>query len=501
MDDRSGTPHTGHGKPQQGFWGLWSISFGFFGVQIGFALQNANASRIFQALGTPIDNLALMWMAAPLTGLLVQPIIGHYSDRTWTRMGRRRPYFLIGAILCTIALLFMPNSPAIWAAAITLWILDASLNVTMEPFRAFVGDMLRRAQRPAGYAFQTAFIGAGAVVASIAPYVLTQMGVANVAPAGQVPDTVRWSFYIGAGALLLAVLWTVFGTREYSPEEMARYAAADGEEAAPPALAPLSTPATGPRWLVAGVLAALAAWAMALKPEAYLVAVGLIAFGIAQIASRRLIASGRGDNLLSHVVSDLATMPGTMRRLALVQFFTWGALFIMWIYSTPVIAQNAFGTTDPASAAYNEAGNWVGVLFAIYSGVAAVCAFALPVVSRVAGPARTHIVGLLCGAAGFVGLFVIRDATMLIAAMVGIGIAWASILTMPYVILADTLPQHKLGVYMGIFNFFVVLPQLIVAALMGALINAVFPTQPGYTMLIAAGVMAMAALAMLRVRV
>ncbi|TKD51825.1 MFS transporter [Sphingomonas baiyangensis] len=488
------------GKPHQGIGGLWNISFGFFGVQIGFALQNANASRIFQSLGTPIDDLALMWMAAPLTGLIVQPIIGHYSDRTWTRLGRRRPYFLVGAILCTIALCFMPNSPAIWAAAVTLWILDASLNVTMEPFRAFVGDMLRRAQRPAGYAFQTAFIGAGAVAASLAPWVLTQMGVANTAAPGAVPDTVRYSFYIGAAALLAAVLWTVLGTREYAPDELARYAAADGEAPPPPDHAPLATPATGPWWLAGGGAAAAAAWALALKQEAYLVAVGLAVFGVAQIASRRMIAAGRGDNLLSHVVSDLATMPDTMRRLALVQFCTWGALIIMWVYTTPVVALQVYGATDPASPAYNEAGNWVGVLFAIYSGVAAVCAFALPRLSRSIGPQRTHMVGLLCGAAGFIGLLTLRDATLLIVPMVGIGIAWASILTMPYVMLADALPQHKLGVYMGIFNFFVVLPQLLVAALMGAAIERLFPGQPGWTMLIAAAVMGLAALAMLRVR-
>ncbi|GAA0737159.1 MFS transporter [Sphingomonas japonica] len=488
------------GKPRQGFGGLWTISFGFFGVQIGFALQNANASRIFQALGTPIDDLAIMWMAAPLTGLLVQPIIGHYSDRTWTRLGRRRPYFLVGAILCTIALCFMPNSPAIWAAAITLWILDASLNVTMEPFRAFVGDMLRRAQRPAGYAFQTAFIGAGAVAASLAPAILTWAGVSNVAPLGSVPDTVRYSFYIGAAALLAAVLWTVLGTREYAPEEMARFAAADGEAPPPLDRAPLVAPATGPWWLVAGAIAAAVAWALGLANEAYLVAGGLAAFGIAQIAARRIVARGATDNVLAHVVSDLATMPETMRRLALVQFFTWGALIIMWIYTTPVVALQAFGASDPASAAYNEAGNWVGVLFAIYSGVATLGAFLLPKLSQAIGKARTHILGLLCGAAGFVGLYAIHDASLLIAPMIGIGIAWASILTMPYVILADALPQHKLGVYMGIFNFFVVLPQLIVAALMGAAITALFPATPQVTMLIAATVMTIAAAAMLRVK-
>ncbi|RHW19451.1 MFS transporter [Sphingomonas gilva] len=487
-------------KPRQGFGGLWTISFGFFGVQIGFALQNANASRIFQSLGTPIDSLALMWMAAPLTGLIVQPIIGHYSDRTWGRFGRRRPYFLAGAILCTLALVFMPNSPAIWAAAVTLWILDASLNVTMEPFRAFVGDMLARAQRTVGYAFQTGFIGAGAVVASLAPYVLDWVGVANTAPPGEVPDTVRYSFYFGAAMLLGAVLWTVIGTREYSPEEMAAYAEADGEAPPPPEHAPLATPRGGPVWLLAGIAAAAASWWAGFANEAYLVAGGIAAFGIAQIVSGALVRAGRGDNVLSHVISDLATMPETMRRLALVQFFTWGALIIMWVYTTPVVAQQAFGATDPASAAYNEAGNWVGVLFAIYSAVALAAAFVLPRLAALLGASRTHILGLLCGAAGYLGLFLIRDAGLLIVAMVGIGIAWASILTMPYAILADALPQRKLGVYMGIFNFFIVLPQLIVAVLMGAVIRHLFPGEPVWTMLIAASVMALAAIAMLRVR-
>lgn len=487
-------------KPHQSWKGLWTISFGFFGVQIGFALQNANASRIFQSLGTPIDDLALMWLAAPLTGLLVQPIIGHYSDRTWTRLGRRRPYFLVGAILCTIALFFMPNSPGVWAAAVTLWILDASLNVTMEPFRAFVGDMLTRAQRTVGYAFQTGFIGAGAVVASLAPYVLESLGVANTAPSGQVPDTVKYSFYFGAAMLLAAVLWTVIGTREYSPEEMVTYAEADDEIAQPPEHAPLTAPGSGPVWVLIGIGIAVASWVLGLAKEAHLVAGGIAAFGLAQILSRQLVRSGKGENVLSQVISDLATMPETMRRLALVQFFTWGALIIMWVYTTPVVAQQVFGASDPASAAYNAAGNWVGVLFAIYSAVALGAAFVLPKLAAMLGAARTHVIGLLCGAAGYLGLFLIRDANLLILAMIGIGIAWASILTIPYAILADALPQRKLGVYMGIFNFFIVLPQLIVAVLMGAVMRAYFPGQPQWTMLIAATVMTIAAMLMLRLR-
>jgi maltose/moltooligosaccharide transporter len=487
-------------RPQRGFAQLWNISFGFFGIQIGFALQNANASRIFQSLGTPLDKLGLMWIAAPLTGLLVQPLIGYYSDRSWGRLGRRHPYFLAGAIVSTLALFVMPNSPAIWVAAITLWVLDASLNVSMEPFRAFVGDMLDRAQRPAGYAFQTAFIGAGAVVASLAPWVLEHgFGMSNVAAPGRVPDSVRYGFYLGGATLLAAVLWTVLTTREFTPAEMAAF---DAEGSAPPLTGtPAAVPRTGPAWLVAGaLLALLIRWAertgfLPSADEAYFVAAGLAAFGAAQIVSRWLVARGSGDNALSHIVGDLATMPALMKRLALVQFFTWGALIIMWIYTTPVVASRVYGTADPASAAYNAAASWVGVLFAVYSGVAVLAAFALPKLARRIGPGRTHAAGLLCGAAAFGGLFVLRDATWLILPMIGIGIAWASILTMPYVMLADALPQNRLGTYMGIFNFFIVLPQLIVATVLGGVIKLYFPTEPVWTMLIAAAVMTVAAIA------
>ena len=493
-------------KQRQGFAGLWNISFGFVGIQIGFALQNANASRIFQSLGTPIDRLGLMWIAAPLTGLLVQPLVGHYSDRTWTRLGRRRPYCLVGAILATLALFVMPNARAIWVAAVTLWLLDGSLNIAMEPFRAFVGDMLGTRQRPAGYAFQTAFIGAGAVFASVAPYVLGHVfGVANTAPAGEVPPSVRWSFYFGGAMLFAAVLWTVLTTREYSPRQQAAFGEAAATAGALDA-EPLAVPAHGPWWIASGGVLAAIVWCaarggqLASANEAYLVAAGLAAFGVAQAASRWLVDTGRGDNALSQIVSDLATMPDTMKRLALVQFFTWGALITMWVYTTPVVAQQVYGTVDPASAAYNAAGDWVGVLFAIYSGVATLAAFALPLLARRIGAARTHVIGLAIGSASYAVLFAVHDRGGLILPFIGIGIAWASILTMPYVILADALPQRKLGIYMGIFNFFIVLPQLIVATIMGGIIKAWFPTQPAYTMLIAAAVMAIAALAMLRVR-
>ncbi|HEU4960489.1 MAG TPA: MFS transporter [Sphingomonas sp.] len=490
-------------RPRLGPAQLWNISFGFFGLQIGFALQNANASRIFQALGTPIDRLGLMWIAAPLTGLLVQPLIGHYSDRTWGRLGRRRPYFLAGALLSTLALFVMPNAPAIWVAALTLWLLDASLNVSMEPFRAFVGDMLDPVQRPAGYAFQTGFIGAGAVVASLAPWVLEHgFGVSNSAVGGGVPDAVRYGFYFGGAMLIAAVLWTVLTTREYAPDALRAF----GETADTPAShGEVVVPRTGGRWIAGGAALALLLWLAARSgylgsaQEAYLVAAGLAAYGIAQLASRALIAAGRGDNVLSHIVSDLATMPRTMRRLALVQFFTWGALIIMWVYTTPVVAEHVYGTADATSDAYNQAGSWVGVLFALYSGIAALAAFALPRVARSIGAARTHMAGLAIGAAAFVGLFAVRSQYGLVVPMIGIGIAWASILTMPYVILANALPQRKLGIYMGIFNFFIVLPQLLVATVMGGVITTYFPGEPRWTMLIAAAVMALAAAAMLRV--
>lgn len=487
-------------RPRQGFWGLWNISFGFFGIQIGFALQNANASRIFQSLGTPIDELGLMWIAAPLTGLLVQPLIGYYSDRTWGSLGRRRPYFLTGAILSAAALFFMPNAPVIWMAAVTLWLLDGSLNISMEPFRAFVGDMLGKAQRPAGYAFQTGFIGAGAVVASLAPFVLERLGVSNVAVPGHIPDTVRYGFYFGGTLLFAAVLWTVLSTREYPPEEMARFEDGGEPDRVPGTSTDIVAPRHGLWWIAGGVAAAAAAHAAGLSREAYLIAALLAVFGTGQIVASALVRAGRKQGLLVHIMSDLMTMPPTMRRLALVQFFTWGALIIMWIYMTPVVAQYVYGSSDTGSPAFNDAGNWVGVLFSVYSGVATLAAFLLPSLAKRLGAARTHLLCLLVGAVSFVGIALIRDATLLIVPMIGIGIAWASVLTMPYVILAGVLPPEKLGLYMGIFNFFIVLPQLLVSTIMGGAIRLFFPQAPIWTMVIAAIVMALASVSMLRVR-
>ena len=493
-------------KPRQNFAGLWNISFGFFGIQIGFALQNANMSRGFQTLGSSIDDLPALWVAAPLTGLLVQPIVGHLSDRTWNRLGRRRPYFLTGAILSALALFLMPLSPAFGApllfAAAMLWLLDASLNISMEPFRAFVGDMLHTDQHAAGYAVQTAFIGAGAVVGSIFPWFLEQLGVSNLAADGGIPDTVKWSFWGGGLALFCAVLWTILTTREYSPEQQAAFAHA--QEAAPQhpvrALASKSY-VGGAVWIGAGLAVMLAVDRRALEKEVLLLGALLAAYGVISGIGIALARQGRSANMLSSIVGDFAGMPDVMKRLALVQFFSWSALFIMWINTTPVVTQYVFGSTDTTSAAYNEGANWVNVLFTVYNAVAAVAALVLlPWLSRRVGQVMTHSICLTLGACGFLMFVFVRDATLLLFAEVGIGIAWASILAMPYAILASNLPQAKLGIYMGLFNVFVVVPQLLVATVMGSIMQAFFPGEPVWTMLFAAASWLVAALAMQRVR-
>ena len=488
-------------KPRQGFWGLWNISFGFFGIQIGFALQNSNMSRIFQSLGTSLDDLPALWIAAPLTGLLVQPLIGHFSDRTWFgRLGRRRPYFLAGAILAALSLVAMPLSEILLFAAVMLWVLDASLNVSMEPFRAFVGDMLRKDQHTTGYAVQTAFIGTGAVVGSLFPYILDTLGVANIAPAGQIPDTVKYSFWFGGAALFISVMWTILTTKEYSPAEMEVF---DG----PPADSGATIRALAARskllstvWIFAGMVVAVLVPVAGLEKEVYLLGALIAGYGLASLLAISLAKSGRDNNVLANIVGDFSGMPAVMQKLALAQFFSWSALFIMWIYTTPVVAQYMFGSANPNSAAYGEGGNWVGTLFAIYNGVAALAAlFVLPMLAKKIGKVKTHIVCLLAGAAGFASFLFIRDPNMLIISEIGVGIAWASILAMPYAILASSLPQNKLGIYMGLFNVFIVVPQLLVATVMGSVLKAFFPTEPIWTMAFAAVMMALAALAMLRV--
>ncbi len=494
-------------KPHMDWRGLANISFGFFGIQIGFVLQNSNMSRIFQTVGASLDDLPALWVAAPLTGLIVQPIIGHLSDKTWNRFGRRRPYFMTGALLAAISLVLMPLAPAFGApllfAAALLWLLDASLNISMEPFRAFVGDMLDKSQHSVGYSVQTAFIGAGAVVAAIFPWLLEQFGVSNVAPAGEIPDTVRWSFWAGALALFAAIGWTVATTREYSPEEMTSFAEESESEAGQTVRAlAAKNHASAVVWIVLGAIVALAVAPLKLEKEIYLLGGLLATYGILSAIAISMAKRGRSTNMLSSIVGDFAGMPDTMKRLAVVQFFSWSALFIMWIYSGPIVSQYFYGSADPATPAYNEGANWWNLIYTVQNGVAAIAALLLlPRLARRFGMARTHVMCLLAGALGFLGFFVLRDPDWLILCEVLKGIAWASILAMPYAILASSLPQAKLGIYMGLFNIFIVVPQLLVATVMGSVMNALFPTDPIWTMLFAAASWTLAALAMLRVSV
>jgi len=488
-------------KPKSNFAGLWNMCFGFFGIQIGFGLQNANTSRIFETLGAKVDNLPILWIAAPLTGLLVQPIIGHLSDRTWGGLGRRRPYFLVGAVLTTGAMLLMPNAPVLWMAAGCLWLMDASINVTMEPFRAFVGDLLPDEQRTAGFAMQSFFIGVGAVFASVLPWVLTNwLGISNTAPAGQTPPSVRMAYYVGAVALLTAVLWTICTTREYPPEDLARMQADADEAAAPPRRRSVSANLMGGgACLVAGLAVFALVFRLQLEKELYVLGGMIGGFGLAQLAAGLLRARGLGDNGLTEVVDDLFAMPRVMRSLAVVQFFSWFGLFAMWIYTTSAVTSFHYGVTDPASRAYNQGADWVGVLFGVYNGVAALASFALPRLAAVTSRKVAHAVSLALGGAGLVSFLVIRDPGLLWISMIGVGVAWASILSAPYAILSSAVPPAKMGVYMGIFNIFIVVPQLLAATLLGLVLRTLFGGQPIWALAVGGASLLLAALSVLLV--
>jgi len=489
-------------KPQLGFWQVWNMCFGFLGIQFGFALQNANVSRIFQSLGAPIDDLPILWLAAPVTGLVVQPIIGYMSDRTWGRLGRRRPYFLYGALLASIALVIMPNSPYLWVAAGTLWMLDASINVSMEPFRALVGDMLPDRQRAFGFAMQSMFIGVGAVVASALPWMLANWGgVSNVAGEGGIPDSVRWAFYLGAAAFLGAVLWTVLRTREYSPRELAEHAGTTLESMAVVKCARTTRQyvLSGAAWAVFGAAFSTAIALFNWDKQLYVLGIGCLAFGVLQYATALLQQRGRTSGALYGIVNDLFEMPRVMRQLAVVQFLSWFGLFAMWIYTTAAVTSRHYGTTDAASAAFNEGANWVGVLFAAYNGFAALAAMLIPFVASRLGRRRTHLLNLSLGGAGLVAFLFIDDPRMLLVAMVGVGIAWASILSLPYAMLSAALPPAKMGVYMGIFNFFIVIPQILAASVLGIFVRVLFGGESIYALVTGGVLMILAGVATLRV--
>lgn len=404
---------------------ILNMSFGFFGIQFGFALQNANVSRIFQTLGADIDKIGFLWIAAPLTGLLVQPIIGYLSDRTWhKRWGRRRPFFFLGSVLASVALFLMPQSTMLWMAAVLLWILDASINISMEPFRAFVGDKLTSAQRTTGFATQTFFIGLGAVIASLLPYIFTNaFHISNTAPAGQIGDSVKYSFYIGAVVFFFSVLWTVLTSDEAPPENMEEW-----------------------------------------KKE-------------------KMESKGFGT-AISEITKGIFSMPKTMAQLAVVQFFTWVGFYCMWLYTTASVAQNAYGTVDTTSKAFQDAGDWVGVMFMVYSAVSAITAFLLPMLAKRIGRKYTHMICLIIGGLGLISIIFIKSPMMLLVPMIAVGLGWASTLTMPYSILAGALPRAKMGFYMGVFNFFIVIPQLVASFVMGFVIKDIFHEQAIYALVI-----------------
>lgn len=423
------------------------MSFGFLGIQMGFALQNANASRILQIFGADVHELSWFWIVAPLTGLIVQPIIGYYSDRTWTKLGRRRPYFLAGALLASIGLILMPNAemftafmPALWVGAGMLMIMDASFNIAMEPFRALVADILPSDQRTLGFSVQTILIGIGAVVGSWLPYVLTNwFGIVNETQPGEVPTNLLWSFIIGATVLVISILITVFTTKEYSPEEMAQFTD-DKEEV-------------------------------------------------------------EEESSILDIFTDFKKMPLTMKQLSSVQFFSWFGLFGMWVFSTPAIAHHIYGLgLEDHGTAYQNAGDWVGILFGVYNAVSAVYAFFLPAIAKKIGRKMTHAVSLFFGGLGLISIYFMPNENWLILSMIGVGIAWASILAMPYAILAGSIPAKKMGVYMGIFNFFIVLPQIINAIIGGPIVKYFYGGNPIYALIMSGVSLLIAAMLVFKVK-
>ena len=497
-------------KRSLGFWEIWNMSFGFLGIQMGFALQNANVSRIFQTLGAEIEDIPILWVAAPLTGLIVQPIIGYFSDRTWhPKLGRRRPYFLVGAILASLALFIMPNSPVLWFAAGMLWIMDASINVSMEPFRAFVGDNLPEHQRTKGFAMQSFFIGIGAYVASKLPLMLTYLGVANTAPEGIIPDSVKYSFYIGGFVFLVAVLWTVFRSKEYSPEEMKVFEDAENKKFAKEKKTEdwfvsngKSHLSKGIIVLLVGLIATYLIYVNGLKKDLYVLTLGLISLGGIALIVSGLLQKSKTQNGFVTIVNDFQFMPKVMKQLAWVQFFSWFALFSMWIYMTPAITGYIYGTTDTTSEAYNIGANQVGEMFANYNIIAAAVAFLLPVLARKTSRKFTHFLALVAGGLGLMSIYFISNPTTFTIEwlpMIGVGIAWASILSIPYAMLSGCLPASKMGYYMGVFNFFIVIPQLVAASVLGFLVSKFFDNEPIYALFVGGVSMILAGLLSLRV--
>ena len=490
-------------KRKLSFWQIWNMSFGFLGIQMGFALQNSNVSRIFQTLGANIDDIPILWVAAPLTGLIIQPIIGYFSDRTWTKLGRRKPYFLAGAILASGALFVMPNSPVLWFAAGMLWIMDASINVSMEPFRAFVGDNLSEKQRTKGFAMQSFFIGIGAYVASKLPLILTHFDVKNTAPLGIIPDSVKYSFYIGGVAFLVTVIWTVITSKEYSPEEMEAFDKHKELVFKKDTHSPEWFSKNGKSHLTKGIILLLIGFGFSflifennLKKDLYVLSLGMISLGgLALLISGVMQKSNKTENGFVTIMNDFQFMPKIMKQLAWVQFFSWFALFSMWIYTTLAVTQHIYKTTDTTSSAYNIGANQVGEMFANYNLIAALAAFLLPLLAKKTSRKFTHFVALVLGGLGLISIYFISEPTTFTIEwlpMIGVGIAWASILSIPYAMLSGSLPSNKMGYYMGVFNFFIVIPQLVAASLLGFLVSKFFNSEPIYALLIGGASMILA---------
>lgn len=478
-------------KPDMSLRQICNMSVGFFGLQFAFGLQAGDMSRIFQTLGAQMQQLPFLWVAAPLTGLIVQPLIGYASDHTWGRFGRRRPYFLIGAVLSTAALLVMPQSSTLLAAAVMLWMMDVSFNVSMEPFRAFVADQLSIKQRPLGFSLQSLFIGVGGAIASALPWLLTKFGVSNVASAGNIPATVHFSFYIGGAALLCAVLWTVFTSREYPPDQLRSF-----KDSLPIQNVDVSRAwVLGVFLLTIGMGGVSVIWIYSLSDQLYLLAGGLTIAGTLLL----WLSQTRSRNVVREVMADLYGMPVAMRRLAWVQFFSWFAMFAMWIYTVPAVAATQFGSLNPLSAGYNEGANWAGVLLGAYYGFAVLAAMLIAPMVRAIGLRWCHFFNLAVAAIGLFSFLWIQNPHWLLLSMVGIGFGWASILSIPYTLLSDSLPAEKMGVYMGIFNFFIVIPQILAASSLGVILKLFFRNQPVFGLVLGGVSLLMAALCTLRV--
>lgn len=427
-------------KPKLSFWQIWNLSFGFLGVQIGYSLQNGNTSRILEALGADVHSIGYFWLAAPLAGLVVQPIIGLSSDKTWTKLGRRIPFIFFGAIVSALAMFFMPNAeyftfllPPLVFGAVMLLLMDTSFNVTMQPFRALVGDMVNDEQRNLGYSLQSALINFGAVFGSLLPWILVKIGMSNVPAVGEkVAESVIWSFYIGGGILLATVLWTVFRTKEYAPKEHAEYNKID-----------LNAP------------------------------------------------ENKEKTSIFKLIGDA---PKIFWQLGIVQFFSWFALFLMWVYTTRAIANQVWGhgeALDAKSIGFNEAGDWTGVMFAFYSGVAALFSLFIPSIAKSIGRKKTYSFSLVLGGIGLISMFFVEDKNILLLSISGVGLAWAAILAMPYAMLSGSLPADKMGVYMGLFNATITIPQ-IAAGVLGSTLIALFGGNPMAIIVIAGASMLIA---------